>query len=184
MQRFQSVTGFADDVQVIYLLLPILVPVGISLGLIRLSLASRASRARIKLLEEDASNGQKLIHAISAVEQRVEDAVVELVEDPTRESNTDPSPLALAMADVTSTEDKGEGPESVPVSQGEPQPLTTLQRQIAARLNTLPQLRKEKAFIAQVRNSHAVIVCRDVTRFPGHRMGEGVIRHLADHFVL
>jgi hypothetical protein len=28
MQRFQSVTGFADDVQVIYLLLPILVPVG------------------------------------------------------------------------------------------------------------------------------------------------------------
>jgi hypothetical protein len=184
LHRFQSVVGFADDVQVIYMLLPILVPVGISLGLIRLSLASRASRARIKSLEEDASNGQKLIHAISAVEQRVEDAVVELVEDPTRESNTDSSALALAMANVTSTEDKGEGLKNASICQGMLQPLTTLQRQIAAWLNTLPQLRKEKAFIPRVRNSHAVIVCRDVTRFPGHRMGEGVIRHLADHFVL
>jgi len=60
--------------------------------------------------------GKKLIHAISAVEPRVEDAVVELVKDPMRESNTDSSSLALAMAKVTSTGDKREGPKSVPVS--------------------------------------------------------------------
>jgi hypothetical protein len=180
MQQFQSVIGFADDVQVIYLLLPILVPVGISMGLIRFSLASRASRARIKLLEEDASNGQKLIHAISMVEQRVEDAMVELVEDPTSESDSDSSALALA----TSVGDDGVALKSLPMSQGKPQPLNALQHQMAAWLNTLPQLRKEKAFIPGVKTSHAIIVCRDVTRFPAHRMGEGVIRHWADHFVL
>jgi hypothetical protein len=180
-QHFQSVIGFADDVQVIYLLLPILVPVGISMGLVRFSLASRASRARIKLLEKDASNGQKLIHVISTVEQRVEDAMVEFVEDPTSESDSDSSALALATTNVTSVGDDG---VPLPMSQGKPQPLNALQRQMAAWLNALPQLRKEKAFILGVKTSHAIIVCRDVTRFPAHRMGEGVIRHWADHFVL
>ena len=48
----------------------------------------------------------------------------------------------------------------------------------------LPGLKKELVFIKQVRNSHAVIIARDVKRFPGHKDGEGVLRHWADHFIM
>ena len=61
--------------------------------------------------------------------------------------------------------------------------LTPLQRKIAAALNKLP-LKKEQVYIHSVRNSHAIIVCRDVKRFELHRQGEGVVRHWADHFIL
>jgi hypothetical protein len=108
---------------------------------------------------------------------------VELVEDPTRESNADSSALTLAMSNVTPTGNKGEGLE---ISQGESQPLTTSQRQMAAWFNGLPEFRKEMAFIPGVRNSHSLIVCRDVIRFPQlpQRMGLAVIQHKAGHFIL
>jgi len=50
-------------------------------------------------------------------------------------------------------------------------------------LNLLP-IKKEIAYFPGVRNSHAVIVCRDVTRFEFHRRGEGVLRHWANCFIL
>ena len=62
--------------------------------------------------------------------------------------------------------------------------LSDVQKKIVAWLNTLPGLKKERAFIHPVRNSHAVIISRDVKRFPGHKQGEGVIRHWADHFII
>lgn len=62
--------------------------------------------------------------------------------------------------------------------------LTEMQVEIVGMLNTLPHLQKELAFIDPVLNSHAVIVSRDVKRFYHHKIGEGVLRHLADHFVL
>lgn len=61
--------------------------------------------------------------------------------------------------------------------------LTPLQCKIAASLNMLP-IKKELAYIDNVRNSHAVIVCRDVKRFEGHREGEGILRHWAASFIL
>ena len=62
--------------------------------------------------------------------------------------------------------------------------LSDVQKKIVAWLNTLPGLKKELAFIHPVRNAHAVIISRDVKRFPSHRQGEGVIRHWADHFII
>ncbi|KAJ7115950.1 putative serine esterase-domain-containing protein [Mycena epipterygia] len=150
---------------VVYTMLPLLIPTVISLIIIRLSLAARSSRARIRLLESDASNTQKLRHVLAQLEKQVEDAVVDLIDDDAGgEPLSDPE-RALAKC-------KQEQPV-----------LTPMQRRIAASLNRLP-LKKERAYFPSARNSHAVIICRDVTRFEAHRAGEGVLRHWADSFIL
>jgi hypothetical protein len=51
-------------------------------------------------------------------------------------------------------------------------------------LNALPQLTKHLAYYEHVRNSHAMIVCRDVKRFEFHKKGEGVVKVWAEGFVL
>jgi hypothetical protein len=61
--------------------------------------------------------------------------------------------------------------------------LTSSQLQCIENLNKIPQLKKELAFFEGVRNSHAMIVCRD-PNFKVHLEGEGVLRHWADHFEL
>jgi hypothetical protein len=63
--------------------------------------------------------------------------------------------------------------------------LTDRQKQMVKNINEgVPKLQKVLAYIHPVRNAHAIIVSRDVKRFELHRMGEGVLRHFADHFVL
>jgi hypothetical protein len=160
-------------------LLPVLIPLGISLGILRLALAARSSRARIKLLEEDESSGPRLAHVVEQLEQRVENAVADIIDGdpsssnpPTDDDETEDKVVAAATAGA------------VNAATTERAPLTPLQIKIAGWLNGVPGLKKEKTYIPGVRNSHAVIVCRDVKRFPGHKMGEGVIRHWADRFVL
>lgn len=62
--------------------------------------------------------------------------------------------------------------------------LSELQTKMIASMNQIPGLKKQLVFIDPVINSHAVIVSRDVKRFKHHSIGEGVLRHLADHFVV
>ncbi len=62
--------------------------------------------------------------------------------------------------------------------------LSELQTKMVASMNQIPGLKKQLVFIDPVINSHAVIVSRDVKRFKHHSIGEGVLRHLADHFVV
>ena len=135
-------------------MLPILIPIGLSVALINFSLATRSSRARIRLLEQDES---KLAHYLRELEKDVEDIVVNLVDD----SNPSFS---------------GKHPPEHPI-------ITPLQRRMAASLNRLP-IKKERAYFPHVRNSHSIIVCRDVKRFEIHRRGEGVVRHWATSFIL
>jgi len=149
---------------VIYALIPVLIPIIISLALLRFSLATRSSRARIKSLENDQSSKHTLIHTLTHLEKQVEDVVADIVDDP-------------------SPEDPLSGQEESTVYPEQPI-LTPLQRRIITSLNRLPNLKKELAFITRVRNSHAVIVCRDVKRFAAHKQGEGIIRHWADNFIL
>lgn len=139
--------------QLIYLCIPFFVPVAIVAVAINLSLASRTSRARVKLLEQDESQGERLVHVLT----KLEGIDISLLS----EDSTD---------DVSST--------SIPSSV-----LSPLQRKLALSLNKLP-LKKELAFISEVINSHAPVVCRDVKRFEVHRRGEGVLRHWAASFVL
>lgn len=151
---------------VLYTLLPILIPTFLSIAVVRLSLASRDSRARIKLLEKEGSGGsqQRLIHVLAELENDMENAVAELVD------GDDPGIIT---------------PSRMPIIKAHEHPiLTPLQRKIIVWLNTLPELKKERAFFPNLRNAHAMIISRDVKRFEAHREGEDVIRHWANHLVL
>jgi hypothetical protein len=162
-----------------------MIPIGIILALIRSTLSARSSRARIKLLEKDTSKGQRLIHVMAQLEQDIENAVVNLVDDAGPVSDTPPLSDIDTDTDtdtsLTKSNDKGK-------SKSRPTPLqpilTPLQRKMVASLNSIPSLKKERAFIAGVRNAHAALVCRAVKWVPLHRIGEGVIRHWADNFIL
>ena len=162
---------------------PILLPLLISLVITRLALASHASRARIKLLEKDSeqSNAERLVHVIGRLEREMEAVAVDMLDAPGSPSPSDAESsqpeLAAAKADLDAA-------SKVQAEQKENLVLSDIQKKIVVWLNTLPCLKKERAFIHPVRNSHAVIISRDVKRFPGHKQGEGVIRHWADHFII
>jgi hypothetical protein len=124
------------------------------------SISSRRSRSRIKLLEADPSATQRLVHIVGQRERQVEHivVVVDIVDDP---------------------------PVSIPSPESKETPRVTLaQRRMAADLNALPQLKKELVFIPDVYNSHATIIARDIQNYEFHRIGEGVLRHWADAFVM
>ncbi|KAJ3825413.1 DUF676-domain-containing protein [Lentinula raphanica] len=74
----------------------------------------------------------------------------------------------------TTLEQKSQG-----VSEGS---LSEVQRKMIANLNKL-SVRKHLTWIHPVRNSHAIIICREEKQYAGHGLGEGVLRHWADHFV-
>lgn len=125
----------------------------------RVSIASYHSRSRIKLLEsEDASATQRLAHVFAQLERQVEDIVVDMVDDSASSNGNQVSKMVPR--------------------------ITPAQRRMVAALNALPQLKKERAFIPDVTNTHGTIIARDVKNFEFHKIGEGVLRHWADAFIL
>jgi hypothetical protein len=147
--------------------LPILIPLFICLAITRLSLATRSSRVRIKQLEQEARTAgqEKLADILAELELEVEEAVVaDLIDNPVSSS----SPLYQTSKESTS--------RAHPI-------LTPNHKKIVNWLNLIP-IKKEIAYFPEVRNSHAMIVCRDVERFEFHRQGEGVLRHWANSFIL
>jgi hypothetical protein len=60
--------------------------------------------------------------------------------------------------------------------------VTPSQKKMVTWLNQLP-FEKKLAFFPRVRNSHAMIICRESHRFYQHKRGESVVKHWADHFV-
>ncbi|KAI9064022.1 DUF676-domain-containing protein [Trametes sanguinea] len=171
----------------IYALTPILIPLFLTLVLTRLSLASKASRTRIKQLEKDESGTERLVHVIGSLEREMEDAVVDMFDNadntPSADNGSDPSSASSetisadsrALSTGKGALAKARKPEFV---------LSEKQRKLVKWLNALPGLKKELAFIHPVRNAHGTIIARDVKRFPAHKLGEGVLRHLADHLIL
>ncbi|KAF7308797.1 DUF676 domain-containing protein [Mycena kentingensis (nom. inval.)] len=147
----------------VYALIPILFPGLLSLILFRLSRASASSRDRVRLLEENAKapgSVEKLAQILARLEQQVESAVVDLIEE--------------VPADEEQLMEQKQPKE-------QPQ-LTPVQRRIAANLNTLP-LKKEIAWFPE-QHAHAVIVCRDIKNFETHKAGEGIVRHWANVFIV
>ncbi|KAL7280725.1 hypothetical protein ACG7TL_005667 [Trametes sanguinea] len=165
----------------IYALTPVLIPLFLTLVLTRLSLASKASRSRIKQLEKDESGTERLVHVIGSLEREMEDAVVDMFDNanngsgPSSASNETISADSQALATGNDAQVQARKPEFV---------LSETQQKLVRWLNALPGLKKELAFIHPVRNAHGTIIARDVKRFPGHKLGEGVLRHLADHLIL
>ena len=151
-------------------------PTFIGLVLVRFIKASHSSRARIKLLEKDeATKEGRLITMLARLEKQMEDAVVDVMEEPGQVSDDSDPEAAISSKHIKRKKDPAnkEKPELMPV-----------QIKAAKHLNALPNLQKVLAYFPDVYNSHAVIISRDVKRFEFHRRGEGVIRHWADAFVL
>lgn len=194
--------------QAIYALLPFVLPLAITLAIIRLHLSSRSSRARIESLKKDESHEHTLIHILAHLEKAVEADVVNLIE---ADAEVDAEEILEDPESTTPTANGSPPPEVDPTSNPKstlntksksklrslfikhpckPSPpprqplLTTTQLKIIASLNSIPQLKKELAYFGNFRNAHAVIVCRDMKRFKAHAAGEGVVRHWADQFVL
>ncbi|TRM65542.1 putative serine esterase-domain-containing protein [Schizophyllum amplum] len=178
-----------DEPPFVYVALPLLIPIFISLALLRLGLSSRKSRRRIKLLESGPSRGETLMQIVARLEKDVEDTVADMMED---SGSLQESPDASDDEDTRATErasatDKGNvHPKAKKRKQTTPKSvaqIAPLQRKMAVALNALP-IHKERAFVENVRNAHAVIISRDVRNFEWHKRGEGVIRHWADSFDL
>lgn len=143
----------------------------------RFTLASRASHARIKLLEANSeSTGERLKNLLAKIEKDMEDAVEDVGEaffpgpgstgeDSERQSTEPLWSLGLHR--------KLKKDKSQPV-------LTPAQCIMITNLNTLPNLSKHIVFIHPIRNSHGTIICRNIKTISEHRRGEGVLRHWAD----
>ncbi|KAH8104001.1 DUF676-domain-containing protein [Cristinia sonorae] len=147
---------------IIIALLPILFPTFIGIAIVRLSLESRGSRSRLRLLEKDETYRERLIHVVGKLERSIEDAALEVM-------------------------DEGSSPGSPPQEFSEQEAeslLSPTQTRMAKALNALPNFGKELAFIDPVVNSHGTIIARDIKRFKFHEIGHGVLRHLADHFIM
>ncbi|KAI0028931.1 putative serine esterase-domain-containing protein [Vararia minispora EC-137] len=159
-------------------ILPVFFPTLIALGVTRLTLASRRSRERIQLLEKDDT--PRLLSIVAELEREIEGFVLDTVE------NAGASPLAASppLSSNESTELQPHKQSADPVKPSKSAPrLSAMQIRIIASLNAIPQLQKERAWIADVHNSHATIVARDVAGFPFHELGRGLLRHWADNFV-
>lgn len=167
-----------------YALLPVIFPTFVSLALVRLSISSHHSKTRLKALEVDESNKERLAHIIAKLESNVESVVLDMYDD---SQGTPASPSPLPSNDpVDGTLPQREEVNVSPDSRVSPSQalLSPVQRRCIENLNKIPQLQKERSFFPGVRNSHAMIVCRDVKNFKHHLEGEGVLRHWADHFEL
>lgn len=170
--------------QIVIILLPLLVPLLIMIVVVRLFLASRASRERIRLLEADASRSNYLRSLFHNIEKDVDDALA------TAETYVDVERSTVARATGTSsrqfnTRYSAETQESSDSKTTTLRPrLTPLQVRIANNLNSIPHLKKKLPYIDGVVNSHPVIVSRDVKRFEVHEKGRGVVNNWADSFVL
>ena len=132
--------------------------------IVKLSISSRRSRSRIKLLEaENPSATQRLDHIVGQVEHKVEDdIIVDIVVD---------SLISIPSSGLT-------------IKPKESPRVTPSQREMAAQLNALPQLKKERVYIPDVRNPHTTIIARDIQNLEFRKIGEGVLRHWADVFVM
>jgi hypothetical protein len=174
--------------------LPILIPSFLTLVIVRLSLDARSSRSRIRLLEKDETYRERLAHVVGDLEKHVEDVVADYMEDVVGPSSAETLVLSSPPADASAsaslsvdkvTKTRRRLDDSSPSVSAAARPtVTPLQRKIVASLNTLPNLKKELAYIHPLMNSHAVIIARDVKKFPHHEQGHGVLRHMADNFVM
>ena len=169
----------------------------LTLAVIRLSLDSHSSRGRIKLLESNESYHGRLVNVVGGLEKHIEDAVADLVNDPGHPTSgssapgTSPFPSSSPSNSPPDTgtavdkpQEKKHTKKTREATESPKAQLSDLQRQMVVHLNALPNLKKELAFFDPTTNSHAVIVARDVKRYKYHEQGWGVLRHLADHFII
>ncbi|PVF98129.1 DUF676-domain-containing protein [Serendipita vermifera] len=200
---------------VLYVSLPVLIPLALSAAFIKVSLDANNSRKRLRILEKSEGVEGRLVNVLKKLDKGMENAVADLMQGAEgRQLEEEGTIIIIEEDDSTDSLNKREkgkrseqrqrsmstserladaiahSPLILPsssvkaavASQG-PEVLTPIQLNIIDTLNTLP-IEKYAAHFPGVFNAHAVIISRDVKRFPFHKRGEGVLRHWADHFIL
>jgi hypothetical protein len=113
--------------------------------------------------------------------------------DAERGAGSLPSPLLTPRSNTPLTDPLASKYETTPklTLRTKPDPedplqpmLTPGQLAMIESLNSIPQLRKERAYFPYAKNAHSMIIARDSERYPGNLAGLTVIRHWADRFVL
>jgi hypothetical protein len=190
------------------LFFPVLLPLGISAVLIKLSRDSKSSRRRIRQLESDESFQHRLVNVLKQLDKGMENAIADLIEvegeqagdgndvpvvSPSQQAtgNVKPvsisPPLSPAPKSLTQngeiTEDKKSCEERKDTKPSNGSTPSDIQIKLIDQLNALP-FNKYSAYFPGVFSSHAVIISRDVKKFKFHTQGEGVLKHWADHFIL
>ncbi|KAH7108317.1 putative serine esterase-domain-containing protein [Auriculariales sp. MPI-PUGE-AT-0066] len=175
----------------VYIFFPVLVPLVISMVIVRFALATHSSQRRIRLMEKDTVGDTRLVHMLRELEQEVGEAVADMVE---QQGDRDPEALASVLeskgqrsrSDVKVSVHHAETLEplvpSTPERRRGEAIFTPLHRRMVADLNSIPHMKKHIAFIPEFRNSHATIIVRDPDQFDFHEIGRGVIRHWIDGF--
>lgn len=162
-------------------LLPILIPIVLIIVPTRFLLSSRSSWARVRLLESDQDNiTRRLVTIWAKMERAIEDAVEDVVEEkilPAGDSERRRSSPTITddyapIRTLSKTAISSEAVKAQPL-------LTPAQFRMISSLNSLPNLTKHIAFIHSVRNSHGVIVCRNMA-MKEHHKGVGVLKKWVD----
>lgn len=199
-------THSLNYIQILFAAIPVLLPTFICMALFRLSLESRKSRARIRLLEEaahkdkDGNERMTLSLLLRDLEKEVDDAVADFIDASGPEpdlgerhanghakANGQVASSAETIApEPTSNDSKPSKPPSSSKSK-QTIHLKPSQKRMINLLNTNPalsrKLKKYDAYIHPIRNSHGTIIVRDPSGFDFHRIGEGVLKHYSDGFV-
>ena len=170
--------------------IPLLMPVFAGLLLYRFSKSSKLSRARIMAIEGSESYQQRLIHMFSDLGDRMENAMVDAVDD-VAEVGIDTSASQGERIGTVASNSKletngnadGNADAKPPLTSNvrEKSLLTGEQQEMVRSLNSIPNMKKYRVFFAGVRNSHAMIISRD-PRFVIHEKGVEVLKHWADRF--
>ncbi|KXN87448.1 hypothetical protein AN958_08879 [Leucoagaricus sp. SymC.cos] len=136
-------------------ILPIVIIPAITFFICRFIYETRASRNRIQQSESEESYRQRLSSVFHELENKVESTVIEVVEEGGSYSIINPK---LHPA------------------------ITPLQKKIAGWLNQLP-FEKKLAYFPDVRNSHPVIICRDLHRFQSREFIVNFAHNLDTHLI-
>ncbi|KDQ11861.1 hypothetical protein BOTBODRAFT_34948 [Botryobasidium botryosum FD-172 SS1] len=135
----------------LFIALPLFLPLIVTIALIRLSLDSRASRKRIKLLEADKHRASGWLSTmLQGIDREMGDVV----------------------ADIAGGPDDPEDPEAgtrfchIPKDQRAHPILSKSQIRMVVNLNTLPNLKKQLTFIHPENNTHGVIVATAIRSVP------------------
>ena len=146
--------------------------------MVQLLSSNYSSKKRIKNLESHESHKNRLIHVLAELERNVENRIVDFVETSEANASTSTSAgingtgqLKLPSHSETISETSGANPT-----------LTEPQKELIRLLSTLPNLKKEIAFIHTLTNTHPAIVCRDVEKYKVYSVGKGILQHWADNF--
>ncbi|KAF9649175.1 hypothetical protein BDM02DRAFT_3114100 [Thelephora ganbajun] len=169
--------------------IPLLIPMVASLLLYRFSKSSKLSRARIKAIEGSDSYQRRLIHIFSHIENRMENALVDVAEIGINTPISQGEQISAVVANnepknVNSSSTAKAKPPLITSQARKKSLLTEEQGEMVRSLNTIPNMEKYFVFFTEVINTHGIIISRDPHRFEIHEKGVEILRHWSERFDL